>query len=401
MQGTHQVTVTLANPLSMQQRAELERRIFFVSPVISGFEVLHEDGLIRGVRLRTDEPVVAEDLARKLNFVVDNDLAEQRFVPARVVWTSPRQRETHDDVLERLEAAGELTELGEGQVALGPLLLRLSDWIDQQLTSIVRDEFPATTEYRYPTLLPTRVLEAAGYFSSFPQYLMFVTRLHADIDVYHDFQREYRAAGRLDPRVLGHCDNVDYCLPPTMCFHTFGQYRGRTIGSDGVTVITAKGKSFRFESRYAASIERLWDFTIRETVVLGPRSEVLAARRRLMDRALEFVESLGLSGHCEVGNDPFFCEPGATPARTSSQRLMELKYELRLTIAGGRTVAAGSFNRHDDFFGRSFGIRLANGDTTSSACTGFGIERFVYAFLSQYGPDTAQWPAHVAAAVAR
>lgn len=400
MHSTHQMTVTLATPLSVKQRAELERRIFFVSAEIRDFEVLIDDDLIYGVRLGTDEPVGPDEIARKLNFVVDNDIAGQRIVPANVVWSSPHQRAAHDDVFERLRVAGEVTELGEGQVALGPLLLRLSAWIDERLTAIVRAEFPATTEYLYPTLLSSRVLESAGYFSSFPQYLMFVTRLHADIDVYRDFQRDYQSAGRLDSQVLTHCNNVDYCLPPTMCFHTFGQYRGRTVDSDRVTVITAKGKSFRFESRYYASIERLWDFTIRETVALGPRAKVLSARARLMDNALAFVESLGLSGYCEVGNDPFFCEPGATPARIASQRLMELKYELRLAIDGGRTVAVGSFNFHDDFFGHSFGITLDNGQVTSSACTGFGIERFVYAFVCQYGPEPAHWPAEVAAAVA-
>jgi hypothetical protein len=61
----------------------------------------------------------------------------------------------------------------------------------------------------------------------------------------------------------------------------------------------------------------------------------------------------------------------------------------------------GSFNFHDDFFGKSFDISLANGDTAISACTGFGIERFAYAFLCQFGTDPAHWPADVAAAGSR
>jgi hypothetical protein len=399
MRESHHITVELTTPLSVRHRAEFERRIFFVSSAITDFDVLQDDDVIRAVRLRSDRSVAAEEISRKLNFVVENDIAGQRFADARVVWSSPHRRNINNEVFEQLRAAGEVTELGEGQMALGSLLLRLSDWLDRQLTAIVRLEFPATVEYRYPTLLPTHVLEAAGYFSSFPQYLMFVTRLHSDIDTYRDFQQQYQATGHLDPRVLSQCDNVDYCLPPTMCFHTFGQYRGRVLDADDVTVVTANGKSFRFESRYSASLERLWDFTIRETVVMGQRADVLHARQRLMERALAFVESLGLDGRCEVGNDPFFCEPGATAARVSSQRLMEQKYELRLGIANGRTVAVGSFNFHDEFFGQSFDIALGDGRRTSSACTGFGIERFVYAFLCQYGTDPAHWPSNVSAAV--
>jgi hypothetical protein len=55
----------------------------------------------------------------------------------------------------------------------------------------------------------------------------------------------------------------------------------------------------------------------------------------------------GLSGRCEVGNDPFF-GGSDTPDRISSQRIMELKHELRVSVGGDRTIAVGSFNFHND-----------------------------------------------------
>jgi seryl-tRNA synthetase len=228
---------------------------------------------------------------------------------------------------------------------------------------------------------------------------MFVTRLHTDIDVYQRFQQEYQASGQLAPSILGLCDNVDYCLPPTMCYHTFGQYRGRSVGHNGVDVVTAKGKAFRFESRYATSLERLWDFTIREVVFLGERAEVLEARQRLMGRVFALIDELGLSGWCEVGNDPFFCEPDGDASRASAQRFMELKYELRLNAGTDRSIAVGSFNFHDDFFGTRFGITLESGSPTASGCAGFGIERLVHAYACQHGADPADWPSSVSGAI--
>jgi hypothetical protein len=393
---SHEITVTLDTPVPAEQEGELRRRIFFVSAEITGFETLATAGKITSVVLRSGRPLDHEELARKLGFVIANDLAGQRYVPARVIWVSPHHRVCDDSVYSRLRASGQVAEVGEGQVAFGEPLIMLADWFDAQLTGIVEDEFGSVRHYRYPTLIPTRVLEAAGYFSSFPQYLMFVTRLHSDVDVYRGFQAQYRRDGRLTPEVLGYCRAVDYCLPPTMCFHTFGHYRGSVVGEDGLEVVTAKGKSFRFESRYATTLERLWDFTIREIVFLGDRAEVLEARQRLMDRVFAFITDLGLAGECEVGNDPFFCEPDGDAGRIPTQRMMELKYELRLQVSDTTSIAVGSFNFHDNFFGQGFAITRPGGEHASSGCAGFGIERLVHAFLCQYGTDQAAWPAALA-----
>lgn len=391
------ITVQLDKPVPAEQEDELSRRLFFVSAEITGFDLVVSDGQITDVVLRSDQHVDQDELARKLRFVVANDLASQRHVPGRTIWTSPHQRAADDAVFGQLLASGEVAELGEGQVAFGEPLIALADRLDARLTEIVEDEFSLVRHYRYPTLIPTRVLEEAGYFSSFPQHLMFVTRLHSDVDVYRDFQYEYQQAGRLMPEMLGQCRNVDYCLPPTMCFHTFGHYRG-TLAADDLQVVTAKGKSFRFESRYATTMERLWDFTIREVVFLGERAAVLAARKRLMDRVFAFIADLGLAADCEVGNDPFYCEPDGDVGRVSAQRLLELKYELRLPVSRDRSIAVGSFNFHDNFFGQAFAISRPAGEAAVSGCAGFGIERLVYAFLCQYGTDQVSWPPAVAAA---
>jgi hypothetical protein len=183
-----------------------------------------------------------------------------------------------------------------------------------------------------------------------------------------------------------------------MCFHTYHQLAGRPLAAPSL-VVTSRGKSFRFESRYRRSLERLWDFTIREIVFLGPRDFVLAGRRRLMELTFGLIESLQLGGRCEVANDPFFVDDG-TAGRVWSQRLFELKYELRLPIGAGADLAAGSFNFHECFFGDSFAIASPGGDgPVYTGCAGFGLERFAFAFLCQHGLDPAGWPRHVADAV--
>jgi seryl-tRNA synthetase len=392
--------VALRAPVPLALAPEIERRVLFVSSEVTGFELESDDAGVHAVTMFADAPLDADALAAKLDYVIDNDVRTQLVTPPKVIWSSAHERQAHD-LYAALADSGIAYEAGEGQVAVGEPLLSLMDYFDRAVLALLAEDFTAR-EYRYPTLIETATLETAGYLKAFPQHLMFVTRLRNDIDVYRGFQaaQAAQAVGGVGPEVLGSCGNVDYCLPPTMCYHTFRQFAGRNLEPDRLHVVTARGKSFRFEAGYSAGLERLWDFTIREIVFLGSRDEVLSARETFMRKAFAFIEDLGLSGHCEVGNDPFFCGPD-TSGRIWSQRLLELKYELRLPVAPDRTIAVGSFNFHDDLFGRAFGIGGgADGSTPiRSGCVGFGLERLTYAFACQYGLDPRDWPTSVRAGV--
>ncbi|MGX1760976.1 hypothetical protein ACWIG5_29340 [Streptomyces lydicus] len=381
--------IRLRTPVPRSLAPEIERRLFFVSADITAFEVAATDEDVSEVTLYSREPLSVEALTVKVNTMVDTDVRPQWETNSKVIWTSRHERATVPDLYDSLIRGRSLTEAGEGQVAIGEPLLSLFSYFDRTVLRVVAQEFRAT-EYRYPTLIRTKALETAGYFKAFPQHLMFVTRLHNDIDAYRAVQDQYEGAG-IDAAVLHSCENVDYCLPPTMCYHTFHQHSGRTLETERLHVVTSRGKSFRFEAGYATTLERLWDFTIREIVFMGDRQDVLEARELMMSRVFALLEDLGLNGFCEVGNDPFFCGSD-TSQQILSQRLLELKYELRLPVSPEHSIAVGSFNFHGDLFGRRFGILRGSGEPTNSGCIGFGLERLVYAFLCQYGLDTAGWP---------
>ena len=372
---------------------ELAKRLFFVSSAIEEFELTVEDGAVTGVVLTLRDGGDAEpaDVAAKVERVVAEQVLPQRPLPARVVWESPVRRETFVDVFPELVERGTVVVAGEGQVGFGEPLLSLFRYLDGRLRAIALG-LAGAREYRYPTLLPTSALDRFGYFGSFPQFPMFVTRLHNDLDVYRSFVARYQAERRLPDDLFAHCANRDYCLPPTMCYHSFHQFQGRRLAGD--QVITARGKAFRYESRYHTSLERLWDFTIREIVFLGSPQFAAECRTAVMRQAFSLMEELELTGRCEVASDHFFTN-AETASKIFSQRLMELKFELLLPVAADRSVAVGSFNLHGGFFGESFDIRGPDGAPVTSGCVGFGLERLVHAFLSQHGADPAGWPDHV------
>jgi seryl-tRNA synthetase len=147
---------------------------------------------------------------------------------------------------------------------------------------------------------------------------------------------------------------------------------------------------FRNEQAGEDVLERLRDFTVREIVFLGEQPAVRELRRSAMDLAHRLVEELGLSGYTEVASDPFFMPGGAE--RELAQLIAESKFELRLRISAGRSVAVASFNHTGRVFTDRFAISLADGQAAASGCAGFGLERWAYAFASQYGVDESDWP---------
>ncbi|MFJ5533562.1 hypothetical protein [Streptomyces sp. NPDC093261] len=369
---------------------ELMKRLFFVSSSITEFELTREEGSVTGVELTLHSAGGADsaEVAAKVNRVVAEQILPQRPLAPRVVWESPVHRDAFADTFPELVERGTVVVSGEGQVGFGEPLISLFAYLDKRLRAIALS-LKSAREYQYPTLLPASVLDRFGYFGSFPQFPMFVTRLHNDLDVYQSFVERYTAEQRLPDDLFAHCSNHDYCLPPTMCYHSFHQFQGRRLEDD--MVVTARGKAFRYESRYHTSLERLWDFTIREIVFMGSQEFAATCRNSVMQQAFSLMEELGLAGRCEVASDHFFTNAD-TAGKILSQRMMELKFELLLPVSADRSIAVGSFNLHGNFFGDCFDITGSGGGSIASGCVGFGLERLVHAFLSQHGSDPARWP---------
>ena len=154
-------------------------------------------------------------------------------------------------------------------------------------------------------------------------------------------------------------------------------------------VITALGRCYRNEGDDDHPLERLRSFTMREIIAVGSESFVENLRRDLMRRVSRLIVELDLDGFIETASDPFFTDESR--GRRLMQQLQPLKYELQLSVANSRTLAAASFNNHQDHFGRAFSIRQANGDIAHSGCVAFGWERWIVALAAQHGADERQW----------
>ena len=271
-----------------------------------------------------------------------------------------------------LRDRGDLAMTTAGQVSLSGLALDVLRAVDHTALEWARSL--GAEEHRYPSLIDLGVLERAGQVASFPQHLTLAS--HPE-----------RGEGRTVPPPSEPASR--HALSPAVCYHAYPELQGTTIGPEPA-ILTARGRCYRFEDGNHVPLERLWDFTMREIIVLGSREQVEDVRQTLVRQVSDLVTALELDGRIDRATDPFFT--AGDEGRRLMQQAGALKYELLLAVdASGRGVAATSFNHHHDFFGTRFDITLATGEPAHSGCVAFGLERWVLALLAQHGVDEHSW----------
>jgi acyl carrier protein len=363
--------------------AEFEQQLArFVNGLIGGGDQvgrdtrLFEDGYMNSMRILDLIAVVEKTLGRRVPdravrlanfrtiativqaFHPDAPRAGAATASPDTLFTRRGERPRFTSPIDALEHRGDLVSTGAGQVALSGLALEIFDAVDHTVVEWAR--FLGAPERRYPNLIARDVLERAGQVASTTVV------------------------------VAAAPDNSQVALAPAVCYHAYPAWTGRTLGPNA-SLLTARGRCYRYEGGSYAPLERLWEFTMREIIVLGAREQVENVRQSLVRQVTSLVETLELDGAVETATDPFFA--AGDEGRRLMQQAGALKYELRLTVdSSGRSIAAASFNHHHDFFGNRFAIHLADEVVAHSGCVAFGLERWVLAILSQHGVDDRAWP---------
>jgi len=186
-------------------------------------------------------------------------------------------------------------------------------------------------------------------------------------------------------------------LSPAVCYHLYFSLADKPLPG-GQLAATAVGSCFRYESINLASLERMWNFTMREVIFIGTKDFVLQNRETGRQRMAEFFEKIGLAYRVESANDPFFI--GEFKKQVAFQSAFQLKFEIRAALPFKQgTLAVGSYNYHQDFFGRSLNITLPDDSPVHTGCIAFGLERMAFTFLAQFGLEAERWPEIVRKAV--
>jgi seryl-tRNA synthetase len=301
-----------------------------------------------------------------------------------------------DEVVAALRARGELWEASPGVVGMRGSLATLyssvsavigamsTEAMGPSLTASSDGLQPTVDEWKMPQSISFETLERAQYFDSFPHWLTAASHLKDD-----DASLERIAtAKRPGVEAAKSLEVASHALPPAVCYHTYAALANTTIESP--FVMTAEETCWRHEGSRLAALERGWAFRMREIVFLGRSDEAEAFRQNKIENVRAFAESIGLKTRIELATDPFFAPTARGKALL--QLVKALKHELIVDRPDGTSLAISSFNNHERFFGDAFGIRLSTGESATTACVAFGIERWLLALLMTHGVDSSNWP---------
>ena len=371
---------------------QIQSKMAYVDEAIRGAEISADGTQIVLHLVAGLEPGRLSEIEEKVQRVVE-EMAKGAIQPRVEVLEDYSERPVfyQQDPMTELLARGEVSEESKGIYLLGPLVTRLVEFFESRFL-LLAAEFHAEP-YRFPTLISAKMLDRVNYFSAFPHSLTFATHLREDLDVINQFAEEthYHQDGLNAPPEM--FSKIEALLSPAVCYHLYFSLADHPL-PDGKLVATAVGNCFRYESTNLNSLERMWNFTMREVIFVGPKEFVLENRERSRLFMQNIFEEIGLVYHVETANDPFFV--GEFRKQAAFQTAFQLKYEIRASLPfKNSTLAVGSYNYHQDFFGRHLNITLPDGGPIHTGCTAFGLERMVYAFLAQFGFDPANWPAVV------
>ena len=284
----------------------------------------------------------------------------------------------------------ELFQESKGVYVLGPLLSRLVDFFEKEFLKLAFT-FQAQP-YRFPTLVPGALLERVNYFHAFPHSLSFATHLREDLDVIQEFSKHAHCQHDGLSTSMESFSKIQNLLSPAVCYHLYFSLADSQLTKDHIAA-TAVGNCFRYESTNLNSLERLWNFTMREIIFIGSKDYVLEQRESGRLKMAEKLELIGMAYKVESANDPFFI---GEYKQAAFQNAFHLKYEIRALLPYKKsTLAVGSYNYHQDFFGRQLKITQKDGAPIHTGCLAFGLERITFAFLSQFGLDIKNWPSYV------
>jgi len=375
------VEVELKLQAAEMAQEEIPKKIAFLDKEIRNIRFLRNGAALefeapedRADALATEAIDVAYQMQRSL-----------RGLQRRIVYRSPQvDRPTFRGTGMTKGIVG----MGRGQVALEGTALRLYRYFDRTLANI-GDPF-APEPMLTPTLIPATTLSKCDYFRSFPHIVTFTTHLPEDMPTIEGFRTRHQDREDVDDRALSDMVTPEACLSPAVCYHVYAANRDRVIPAAGLRYAVV-GRCFRYESSKMVDLRRLWEFTMREVVLLGSRENVLGLREQGNDIVSRYLADHEIAGEIRTASDPFFIAPDAD-AKTYFQLSSDTKWEISLCLPDDERLAAGSLNYHSDFFGRAFSCDVEGAGPMHSVCIAFGLERWVYAFLAQHGDDPSRWP---------
>jgi seryl-tRNA synthetase len=264
------------------------------------------------------------------------------------------------------EADG-IYQISGGLATFGPEMLAIREALEQRILAWAAEI--GARPMLFPPLIRARDLSRFDYFLNFPHLAVVASRIRSEV-----LAERYAKGGDVDAIPPDDLSAGRYVLPSAACYNVYLHFEGAVL--DAPCYITTVATCFRNENAYD-ELQRLWSFSMREIVCLGPAEAVKEHLRSFKERISSFAAEIGLSLGTQFATDPFY-QPQSSTARM--QKLFPQKEEF---VYGGE-LAIASLNFHRNFFGERCNICMTDGAPVFSGCVAFGLERWFHALLDRY-----------------
>ncbi|WP_284643346.1 hypothetical protein [Paenibacillus silviterrae] len=375
--------------LAASQHGQLKYAAAFIDERIQDIRL--ENG---SIHIRHESPKGNEAIAERVRKLIDRFSQGDFGFKENILFKHRTATPYNQDIIAELTERKIIKVLEPGLFIFREPFSSLMRFLDYSFVTKIGGRFEGMKEEHYPAVIHAETLNKTNHFTSFPEHIHFLSHLREDLDVIEAFSQSIRdIGGWKDEAPLDQDANLAkprFTMNPSTCYHCYEGLQNEILEGEGV-IVTAISKCHRFESRNHTDFGRLLDFSMREIIFVGKPDFVKENRLRAIEYLKELAVEWNVDSMLEIANDPFFTNDFQVKA--SFQRNQEMKYELRLTIPYiDKSIACSSVNFHSNTFGNAFNIKMGKRNAVTG-CVGFGIERWAFAFLSQYGLDESNWPA--------
>lgn len=355
--------------------SEYKKQICFFSKKIKSFKVNDKELYIEC----DDDADIGkiEEIAKSSMKKMSKEMKKDMIIEENHV-----DREFSDDLF----SEGFVNKSDKGLISLGKEAVDLFEYFDTVFRNIAMKL--GAKEEKFPVLLGIDTMNHTGYYRRTPQYTMFCS------DVTEDFAELEKMSkiSFIKNNVEEVMKKPGFSLSPSACFHVYEKYQNKELANE--TIITLNQNVFRNEGRLNwDEFGRLRDYHVREIVFFGSEKYVEQTREKMLKEIKNVIHRLGIDAFVSVASDAFIMPK---MIKYKKYQLMERsKYEVRMSYRKDNSIAVASLNLHGTAFTDSFNISIQGEKNPVSGCIGFGIERWIMAFLAQFGTNVEQWPEEI------
>lgn len=192
----------------------------------------------------------------------------------------------------------------------------------------------------------------------------------------------------------------DYILDPLQCtaFYQFMESKTVDVSEGALKVYDRSGPTYRNEDKdKIVPCIKQREFHRAEFVYVGSREQVIETREKCLAQLEKLCNDLGLKYRIVVGSGCYQLRDGEIKYPETLEEIPIKDLEIWcpgyvnpsykdnpdemsfLEVVGSSVLAQTQTSR--------FNIRGKNDDFLWSGCTGIGLDRFIYALVSNYGPN--------------